>query len=143
MSFPVSRITAEYVKFLNRLVLGSSEALRLSKQHTNLLESAISRPSFLVAYKPEQATAPRLAAELAVGVIQNHPFPDGNKRTAFLMVNEYLRDAGKPLVDNTPENIAADPEVMKIIGTAHDRVATNDITAEELARIYVDVLSRK
>jgi prophage maintenance system killer protein len=107
------------------------------------LESAISRPGFVKAYTPEEATAPRLAAEIAYGIIMNHPFPDGNKRTAFLVVNEYLRDAGTPLVDETPERIAADPSLMGDIGAAHDKVASNQISIEQLAQIYVEALSKK
>jgi death-on-curing protein len=44
-----------------------------------LLESALARPQQLHAYGDP---APDLAAALAYGLARNHPFVDGNKRTA-------------------------------------------------------------
>jgi death on curing protein len=59
----------------------------------NMLESAMARPQNLVAYgKPGIAD---LAASYAFGIARNHPFVDGNKRTAavisetFLILNGY------------------------------------------------------
>ncbi|MFZ0301968.1 MAG: type II toxin-antitoxin system death-on-curing family toxin [Terracidiphilus sp.] len=59
-----------------------------------LLLSALARPQNLVAYgEPDIAD---LAASYAVGIARNHPFLDGNKRTAltvavgvFLPLNGY------------------------------------------------------
>lgn len=48
-----------------------------------LLESALARPQNLHAYDRE-ADAAALAAAYAFGIVRNHPFVDGNKRTAFL-----------------------------------------------------------
>ena len=48
-----------------------------------LLESALDRPRNLIAYEP-RASVFRLAASLCVGLAENHPFNDGNKRTALL-----------------------------------------------------------
>ncbi|TFK18182.1 hypothetical protein FA15DRAFT_760737 [Coprinopsis marcescibilis] len=73
------------------------------------LSSAIARPQFLAHYAPHEATGTRLATEMAYGTIMNHPFADGNKHTAFLAANEYLRELGhKPFVDAPAENIAHD-----------------------------------
>lgn len=47
-----------------------------------LLESALARPRNLHAYT--EATIPDLAATLTFGIVMNHPFIDGNKRTGFL-----------------------------------------------------------
>ncbi|MES2988104.1 MAG: type II toxin-antitoxin system death-on-curing family toxin [Pseudomonadota bacterium] len=62
----------------------------------NMLESAMARPLNLVAYgDPDVA---ELAASYAFGIARNHPFVDGNKRTAavvsetFLALNGYLLD---------------------------------------------------
>lgn len=46
----------------------------------NLLESAMSRPRNLAAYGEPDAA--QLAASYAFGIARNHPFVDGNKRTA-------------------------------------------------------------
>ncbi len=46
-----------------------------------LLESALARPGNLFAYS--SATLCELAASYAFGIVKNHPFIDGNKRTGF------------------------------------------------------------
>ncbi len=53
-----------------------------------LLDSALARPQKLHAYGEGDAAA--LAAAYAFGVISNHPFVDGNKRTAFLTAALFL-----------------------------------------------------
>ena len=59
---------------------GSAEGLR----DEALLQSALARPRQLYAYK----TSPdiiEMAAAYAAGIIRNHPFVDGNKRTGFVV----------------------------------------------------------
>ena len=53
-----------------------------------LLASALSRPINLAAYEKPDAAA--LAASYAVGLAKNHPFVDGNKRTAFVALELFL-----------------------------------------------------
>ncbi len=55
-----------------------------------LLESALARPKNLYAYSEEQPPLTRLAAAYAKGIIANHPFVDGNKRTAFTVSLTFL-----------------------------------------------------
>lgn len=63
---------------------GGSAGLR----DRGLLESALARPLNLAAYgKPDHAD---LAACYGVGIAKNHPFVDGNKRTAFVAVELFL-----------------------------------------------------
>jgi death-on-curing protein len=50
----------------------------------NLLESALARPRQLYAYAHNPKWAD-LSAALTAGVVRNHPFVDGNKRTGFLL----------------------------------------------------------
>lgn len=65
-----------------------------------LLESALDRPRNRLAYEPS-TTLFELAASLCVGLTKNHPFTDGNKRTAllatraFLFLNEYALEPGE------------------------------------------------
>jgi death-on-curing protein len=54
----------------------------------NLLESALARPQQLANYA--QPDAADLAASYGVGISRNHPFVDGNKRTAFVAVELFL-----------------------------------------------------
>ncbi len=56
-----------------------------------LLESALARPKNLFAYSEEPPSPPRLAASYAKGIVANHPFVDGNKRTAFTVSLTFLR----------------------------------------------------
>lgn len=58
-----------------------------------LLDSALARPLNLHAYDPD-ADAAALAAAYAFGIIRNHPFVDGNKRTAFLTAALFLEANG-------------------------------------------------
>ena len=53
-----------------------------------LLESALARPLNLVAYGAPDCTD--LAAAYGFGIARNHPFIDGNKRTAFVTVELFL-----------------------------------------------------
>ena len=57
-----------------------------------LLESALNRARNLYAYK--QADLYTLAAAYAYGVVQNHPFIDGNKRTAYACMRFFLESNG-------------------------------------------------
>ena len=52
------------------------------------LESALGRAQNRWAY--EQAELPQLAAAYAFGIARNHPFVDGNKRTALLSIIAFL-----------------------------------------------------
>ena len=53
-----------------------------------MLESALDRPRNKWAY--EQAELPELAAAYGFGIARNHPFIDGNKRTALLAIYTFL-----------------------------------------------------
>lgn len=57
-----------------------------------LLESALDRPRNKWAY--EGSDLPDLAAAYAFGISRNHPFVDGNKRTAFAAMMAFLRFNG-------------------------------------------------
>ena len=53
-----------------------------------LLESALARPQNLAAYGDPDVAA--LAASYAFGIAKNHPFVDGNKRTALVVLEFFL-----------------------------------------------------
>jgi death on curing protein len=53
-----------------------------------LLESALAKPRHLFTYA--SPTAPEMAASYAAGIIRNHPFLDGNKRTGFMLAATFL-----------------------------------------------------
>ena len=65
----------------------------------NLLASALARPEQLAYYgTPDVAD---LAASYGFGISRNHPFVDGNKRTAFVAVELFLALNGFEL--NAPD----------------------------------------
>ena len=57
-----------------------------------LLESALARPQHLATYGDPDAAD--LAAAYAFGIARNHPFVDGNKRTAFTAAYALLAHNG-------------------------------------------------
>lgn len=55
-----------------------------------LLDSALARPQQLHAYGDPRPDLADLAASLAFGLARNHPFIDGNKRTAHVCYRVFL-----------------------------------------------------
>jgi death on curing protein len=68
-----------------------------------LLQSALARPENLVAYGESPDVA--LAAAYAFGIVRSHPFVDGNKRTAFVVMELFLNLNGWDLKANDAECI--------------------------------------
>ena len=54
------------------------------------LESALARPRNRLAYGKKKPSLARLAAAYAFGIMKNHPFVDGNKRTALVIAFAFL-----------------------------------------------------
>ena len=71
-----------------------------------LLDSALARPRQLHAYgKPDTCD---MAAAYASGIIRNHPFVDGNKRTGFMSAYLFLALNGLQLA-------AAEVDVVQVV----------------------------
>jgi death-on-curing protein len=68
---------------------GGSDGLR----DEGLLDSALAKPRNVFAYE-DAPTLPRLATSYAFGIARNHPFIDGNKRTALVVAEGFLRING-------------------------------------------------
>jgi death-on-curing protein len=77
---------------------GGGEGIR----DPGLLDSALSRPKNLLAYSTEEPDLAILAAAYAWGLARNHPFVDGNKRTAYVVCRTFLKLNGRDL-DASPE----------------------------------------
>ena len=88
-----------------------------------LLESALSRPRNLLAYGQPKPDLPALAAAYAFGIIRNHPFVDGNKRTAFAAAYTFLAINGMKLR-------AGPSQTYRFISRLHE---LNEFQFEELA----------
>ncbi len=84
------------------------------------LESAMARPQNLAEYgEPDPAA---LAAAYAFGIARNHPFVDGNKRTAAVISETFLMLNGYTLS-------ASDAEVV----VAFVSLAAGELSEDELA----------
>jgi len=67
-----------------------------------LLASALARPQNLYAYG-ENVDIAALAASYAFGIAKNHPFIDGNKRTAHVVMRTFLAMNGVELTATQEE----------------------------------------
>ncbi|KAH8117278.1 hypothetical protein DFH11DRAFT_996900 [Phellopilus nigrolimitatus] len=131
-----SRITAALVHEMNKRVTGNAAAFVIKP---NELHSAVERPAQLAYYVPSSSIAAR-AASLAFGIILNHPFLDGNKRTAQMAANAYLQAEGhRPLVKY--DHSAQDNIAMARVVEAHRQVAMGNMSGEDLADLYNNILS--
>lgn len=90
-----------------------------------LVESALARPLNLAAYgEPDAAD---LAAAYAFGLARNHPFADGNKRSAAVVALTFLL-----LNDVAFEITEAELVVMTVA------LAAGDLSEDEVARWFRD-----
>src|SRR5215472_14321272 len=71
----------------------------------NLLSSALARPHNLEVYG-DNVDAATLAASYAFGIARNHPFHDGNERTAFVAMELFLNLNGWILTADDADCIA-------------------------------------
>jgi len=85
-----------------------------------LLESALDRPRNRLAYEPK-STLFELAATLCVGLAKNHPFIDGNKRTALLGTHAFLFLNGNAL-EPTEED-----EVLTMVAVADGSLSEHQL----------------
>ena len=95
---------------------GGADGLR----DEGLLESALARPENIHAHEPD-ADLFRLAAAYGAGIVKNHPFVDGNKRTGtlsavvFLALNGISTDFDEPMI------------VAMIVGLAAGEISESEL----------------
>jgi death-on-curing protein len=82
----------ELLEMQRRIVAATGGAAGLL--HPEVLESALRRPYQAVFGRELYPTPFAKAAALAQTLAHDHPFRDGNNRTAALAVREFLRRAG-------------------------------------------------
>ena len=90
-----------------------------------LLESALARPQQLFAYGDPVPDLAELAANLAfgLGLARNHPFVDGNKRTAYVAYRTFL-------ALNDIELVASDEEkYLTMLALAEGKLSETDFAA--------------
>ncbi len=85
-----------------------------------MLESALARPRHMVVHK-DRADVARPAAAYAFGIARNHPFADGNKRTALVTAELFLELNGYEL-------LASDGDcVLTMLGVADGTLSEEDL----------------
>ncbi len=72
-----------------------------------LLDSALARPQQLFSYGDPPPDLVELTASLAYGLTRNHPFVDGNKRTAHVCYRVFLALNGAELMASQEEKYVA------------------------------------
>ena len=97
---------------------GGGEGLR----DEGLLSSTLARPQNIFAYGKPPPDLASLAAAYAYGLARNHPFVDGNKRTALIAARTFL------LLNGTNLEAGQDEKFLTF-----QRLAEGSLTEEELA----------
>ena len=83
------------------------------------LDSALARP-INIYYNGRDAGIAQLAAAYAGGIIQNHPFVDGNKRTGFMAAYIFLDQNGSTLV---ADEVSATAMTLSLVASEIDEKA--------------------
>lgn len=120
-------LTREMVEVFHRESLarfGGADGLR----DEGLLLSALARPENIHAYEPE-ADMFRLAAAYCAGIVKNHPFIDGNKRTSVLAAATFL----------ALNDVAVEFEEAMIV-TMIIGLAAGEVSEDELAQWLRDAV---
>ncbi|PYJ98000.1 MAG: type II toxin-antitoxin system death-on-curing family toxin [Verrucomicrobia bacterium] len=129
MSGPLSHPTAAAVKAIHQEVLrahGGSPGLR----DESLLESAVAAPQATMLGQPLFTDPIEVAAAYLFYLCRNHPFVDGNKRTALATCLVFLSENGL-LPD---EKLAADAWEALVMGVAASEL-DREQTTERLRKL--------
>jgi len=114
-------VRADVVEAIHRRQLsehGGAEGVR----DVGALASALERPRNRLAYGNPPPNLAELAAAYGFGIARNHPFADGNKRTALIVMRLFLTLNGVELVATAEEKYNA---IMAL--------AAGDVTEADLA----------
>jgi death-on-curing protein len=123
VAHPLPAIVVEEAEVLHELVMGLYPGEPRGIRDRGLLESALLRPVHAALY--QNADIPTQAATLLFGLIRNHPFVQGNKRTATVVTFFFLERAGYRME-------AALQEVLDIV-YAIDR---GEVSVQEVAEWF-------
>jgi death on curing protein len=110
---------------------GGSEGLR----DESLLLSALARPQNLLAYGEPPPDLASLAAAYAYGIARNHPFIDGNKRTALVAARTFL------ILNGVDLNATQDDKVLTFLNLAEGAISEEDLADWLRKRIQLPLAS--
>ncbi len=106
---------------------GGSEGLR----DEGLLLSALARPQNLLAYGEPAPDLASLAAAYAYGIARNHPFVDGNKRTALVAARTFL------ILNGVDLEATQDDKVLTFLSLAEGAVSEEELEDWIRKRIHL------
>jgi len=106
---------------------GGSEGLR----DEGLLMSALARPQNLLAYGEPAPDLASLAAAYAYGIARNHPFVDGNKRTALVAARTFL------ILNGVDLEATQDDKVLAFLSLAEDAISEEELANWIRQRIHL------
>jgi len=95
-------VRADVVEAIHRRQLaehGGAQGVR----DAGALASALDRPRNRLTYGNPPPDLAELAAAYGFGIARNHPFADGNKRTALIVMRLFLKLNGAELVATSSE----------------------------------------
>ncbi len=117
MTEPIWLLKSAVLAVHNQMLVefGGAEGVR----DEGLLDSALGRPQNLFHYE-ERVDLARLAAAYAAGIIRNHPFVDGNKRTGFMAAYIFLDRNGSTL---TADEVSATTMTLSLASSELDEEA--------------------
>jgi death on curing protein len=96
---------------------GGSEGLR----DEGLLLSALARPQNLLSYCEPAPDLASLAAAYAYGIARNHPFVDGNKRTALVAARTFL------ILNGVDLKATQDDKVLTFLNLAEGAISEEEL----------------
>lgn len=90
-----------------------------------LLSSALARPQNALAYSESQEgpDLAMLAASYAWGLARNHPFVDGNKRTAYVVCRTFL------LLNGQDIEASAEEKYLTFLKLAEGRLSEHELAS--------------
>jgi death on curing protein len=106
---------------------GGSEGLR----DEGLLLSALVRPQNLLAYGEPAPDLASLAAAYAYGIARNHPFVDGNKRTALVAARTFL------ILNGVDLQATQDDKVLTFLSLAEGAISEEELADWIRKRIHL------
>ena len=86
-----------------------------------LLASALAAPQASFGGQFLNASLPEMAAAYLIGLVQNHPFVDGNKRTAYAGTATFLRLSGHRL------GLTQEAKFELVLGVAEGRLNKTEV----------------
>jgi death on curing protein len=106
---------------------GGSEGLR----DEGVLLSALARPQNLLAYGEPAPDLASLASAYAYGIARNHPFVDGNKRTALVAARTFL------ILNGVDIEATQDDKVLTVLSLAEGAISEDELADWIRKRIHL------